>query len=282
MGAGRATGRSDMKLNALLVMTLLWVSLATTPVSGIGETVTITNLPPTIAISSVSGLTTGALDPTSGTTSTITVTLVVTDLNGASDITGATAGLLKADNSEHLAQASATLSSTGTTTKTFTKTLAMNFYDAPATYKIKVIGTDAASATGDNLLDLTTFTYRSLVAMSSPSTFAVAGSGVAPGQTASAQSLTITNAGNAQIDTQVSATDLTYNSNTLPVGSIAYSLANTMAGSAPLSTTAGSLTTFDLTYGASSTKNIFFQVTAPTGLPPGNYVGTLTVTAISG
>lgn len=271
-----------MKLNALLAFSLLLVPLATTPVSGIGETITITNLAPTVAISSVSGLTANALDPTSGTTSTITVTLVVTDLNGASDITGATAGLLKSDNSQHAAQAAATLSSTGVTTKTFTKTLSMNFYDAPGTYKIKIIGTDAASATGDNLLALTSFTYNSLVALSAPSTFAVAGAGVAPGETASAQSLTITNAGNAQMDMQVSATDLTYNSNTMAVGNIAYSLASNMGSPATLTTSATSLTGFDLTYGASSTKNIYFQVTAPTGLPPGDYTGTLTVTAISG
>lgn len=267
---------------ALLSTCLVLTSVAP-PAAAIGETITITNIAPTVVVSGVTGLTAGALDPTSGTTSTITVTLVVTDLNGASDVTGATAGILKADGTTvHLAQAAATLSSTGATTKTFTKTLAMNYYDAPATYKVKVVGTDAASATGDNLVSLTSFTFNSLVAMSAPSTFAVAGSGIAPGSTAAAQSLTVTNAGNAQIDTQVSATDLTFSGNTIPVGSIAYSLSSDMSASAALTTSATGLSSFDLNYGAGSTKSIYFQVTAPTALPPGDYTGTLTVTAVAG
>ncbi|MEA3166086.1 MAG: hypothetical protein QOJ26_955, partial [Thermoplasmata archaeon] len=90
------------------------------------------------------------------------------------------------------------------------------------------------------------------------------------------------NYGNMQMDAQVSGTALTLGSDSIPVSAMAYSLASDLTGSAALSGSAATLSSFDLGSGSSSSKSIYFQLTPPTGLPAGTYTGTLTVAAISG
>jgi hypothetical protein len=249
----------------------------------------IANVAPTIVSISLAGLTTGTLTPVAGTTATITATVVASDLNGFNDISGVTVGIIKPDGSTvHLAQAAGSFVSSGGggLQATYTKTLAMNFYDAAAlttsTYKIKAVATDAGALTGTNVLTLSTFNYGQLVALNAPSTVDVGGSGINPGSAGSITSVSIQNYGNQQMDTQVSGTDLTYSSSTIPVGSVAYSLASDMSGSAALTTSAATLSSFDLASGASSSKTTYLQLTAPNGLAPGTYTGTLTLTAVAG
>jgi hypothetical protein len=163
----------------------------------------------------------------------------------------------------------------------------MNFYDAAAlltsTYKVKVVATDKASLSADNLAAPALFNYNSLVALATASTLNVGSGGVAPGAGGPIASLSIQNQGNARIDVQVSGTALTFGSNSIPVGDLSFGTASDLAGSTVLSGTPATLSSFDLAAGAASSRALYVQLTTtPEGLPAGTYAGTLTVTALSG
>lgn len=272
---------------ALSVAALLLLGLAAAPaVHGVDLGAGILNVAPTILSISLSGLTSGTLTPSAGTTASITATVVAVDTNGFADISGVTVGIIKPDGSTvHLAQSAASFSSGSLLQATYTKSLSMTFHDAAAlttsTYKVKAIATDAAAATGTNLLTLAVFNYGQLVAVNAPASLDL-GSSLSPGIAGSIASLSLQNYGNVQMDSQVSGTALTYSSSSIPVSAMAYSLASDLSGPAALSTSAATLSSFDLASGASSSKSIYFQLTPPEGLPAGTYTGTLTVAAVSG
>jgi len=248
----------------------------------------ITNVAPTIVSITLGGLSSGTLSPTSGTTSSLTATVVAADTNGFNDITGVTVGIIKPDGTTvHVAQAAASFSSGSLLQATYTKTLTMNYYDAAAlttnTYKVKAIATDSGSLTGTNLLSLAVFNYAQLVALNAPASVDVGGSGITPGTSGAITSMSITNYGNQQIDTQISGTDLTDgSSDTITVDNMAYGLASDLSDAAALSGSPTTLSSFNLAAGAASSKTTYLQLSPPTGLPAGTYTGTLTVTAVSG
>lgn len=293
--SGPQTGLADMismRAQVAVVCLLLAAPLigGVLPVAAIGETVNIANVAPIVTAIALSGgsFSSGTLTPTSGTTSSITATVTATDANGFADITGVTVGIIKPDGSTlHLAQAAGAFATGSGITTTWTKTLTMNFYDAVAlttnTYKVKAIATDAAAATSTVDLTLGVFNYAQLVAMSAPSSIDLAGSSISPGAAGAITSLAVQNYGNAQMDTQVSGTSLTFAGDTIPLADISYSLASNLASPAVLTGSAATISSFDLALGASSSKNIYFQITTtPTGLAAGAYTGTLTVTAVAG
>jgi hypothetical protein len=280
-----------MRANSTLFALMLAVPLvALAPAAtAVDLSAPIVNVAPTIVSISLSGLTSGTLTPSSGSTASVTATVVAADVNGFNDISGVTVGIIKPDGTTvHLAQAAGSFVSSGGAglQATYSKALAMNFYDAAAlttsTYKVKAIATDAAAATGTNALTVAVFNYGQLVALNAPASVDLGGSGITPGTAGSIASMSVQNYGNQQMDTQVSGTDLTYSSSTIPVDSVAYSLASDMSSPASLSGSAATLSSFNLASGASSSKTTYFQLTAPTGLPAGTYTGTLTVSAVAG
>jgi hypothetical protein len=283
-----------MRANAPALATaasLLFVLLCLAPAASADVVVTasIGNVAPVVVSITLSGasLSGGVLAPTAGTTSSITATVVASDTNGGSDISGITVGIIKPDGSTvQIAQAAATLSSTNGLLATYTKTLAMNYYDAPATggstYKVKATVTDAGALAATNALTMATFGYSQLVALSAPSTFALSANA---GSSSSATALSVNNYGNMQIDTQVSGTDLTYGGTTIAVGDITYSLTSGMASPAALTGSAATIGSYDLAPASGAAKDLYFKLTPTTpanGLPAGDYTGTLTVTAVSG
>jgi hypothetical protein len=271
-----------------LMMALPLVALAPAA-SAVELESSIANVAPAVVSISLAGLTSGTLVPVAGGTATLTATVVASDANGFNDITSVTVGIIKPDGtSVHVAQGAGTFTGSGGggLQSTYTRTLTMNYYDAAAltttTYKIKAVATDVGGLTGTNALTLATFNYGQLVALNAPASVALGGSGVNPGAAGSVMSVSIQNYGNQQMDTQVSGTALTFSGNTIPVGSIAYSLSSDMSGSTALTGSAATLSSFDLASGSSSARTTYFQLTAPTGLPPGSYTGTLTVAAVAG
>ncbi|MCA1810452.1 MAG: hypothetical protein LC623_00370, partial [Halobacteriales archaeon] len=218
-----------MRRTSILLGLMLALPLAVAPTAGaVDLSASIVNVAPTIVSITLSGLTSGSLTPVAGGSATVTATVVAADINGFNDISGVTVGIIRPDGTTvHLAQAAGTFSSGSLLEATYTKALAMSFYDAAAlttsTYKVKAIATDAGALTGTNALTLATFNYGQLVALNTPSTLDLGGSGISPGAAGSITSLGVQNYGNQQIDTQVSGTALTYSSSSIPVGSIAYS-----------------------------------------------------------
>jgi hypothetical protein len=272
----------------LAAVLLLGLALAP-PAGAVDLGAGIINVAPAILSITLSGagLSGGTLTPSSGTTASITATVVATDTNGFADITGVTVGIVKPDGTTvHVAQAAATFSSGSLLSATYTKTLSMNFYDAAAlttsTYKVKAVATDAGALTAINALTMATFNYAQLVAVNAPASLSL-GSSLTPGEAGSIASLSLQNYGNVQMDAQVSGTALTLDAdNSIPVSAMEYGLDSGLSDGAALSGSAATLSAFDLASGASSSKSLYFQVTPPEGLAPGTYAGTLTVAAISG
>jgi hypothetical protein len=275
---------------------LLVAGLAAVPPSGAVDLGgTIVNVAPVIFSISLSGLSSGTLTPSSGTTATVTATVVATDTNGFQDLVagtgcsgaGITVGIIKPDGTTvHLAQAAATFSSGSALAATYTKALAMNFYDAAAlttsTYKVRAVATDCAGSTGVNLLTMAEFNYAQLVAVNAPASLSF-GSSLTPGVASGIQSLSLQNYGNVQMDARVSGSAMALDANnTIPLSAIDYGLDSGLSDGVDLTGSLATLTGFDLGSGASSTRSLYLQVTPPTGLAPGVYAGTLTVAAIAG
>src|SRR5688572_30307951 len=130
---------------------LLLAGLALAPAVGaVDLDAGILNVAPVILSISLSGLSSGTLTPSSGTTASFTATVVATDLNGFNDLVvhtgcsgaGVVVGIYKPDGTTvHVAQSAASYSTGSLLAATYTKTLSMNFYDAAAlttsTYKVK-------------------------------------------------------------------------------------------------------------------------------------------------
>lgn len=271
-------------VSATLVFTAIF---AATPTAAVDTELNVTNAAP--IVESVT-LSTSSITPSAGSTTSVSPTLVVSDVNGCSDIDNVKVTVLKPDDTVHVAEAAATYQSCSAgTAATYTYSFNMNFYDAPALdttyYKIKVTATDSQGATGDNLLDLTLFNYLELVALNVAEGTLDYGSGLNPGDTSSINSLTIQNHGNVAIDTDLSGTDMSHatESASIPVASSAYSTNSDMSASSTLS---GTATTLDLNVaaGSSSSSPVYWRLTVPSGedqwVPSGDYSGTLTVSAL--
>lgn len=280
-----------MRANAPLLagaasLVLLLVALAPSA-AGVDVTATIGNVAPVVVSITLSGLTGGALSPTAGTTSSLTATVVASDVNGAADVDEIAVGITKPDGSTvHVAESAASFSSNSGLLATYTKTLTMNYYDAAALgaskYKVTATATDVGGLFDLSELTMAEFNYNQLVALSAPSTFALSASA---GGSSAATALAVNNYGNVQIDTQVSGTALTYNSVSIAVGDIDYSLDSGMASPTDLTGSAATISTYNLAPANGAAKSIYFQLTPTTpadGLPAGPYTGTLTVTAVSG
>lgn len=275
---------------AALLLAVAVAGIALPIASATDITTQVGNVAPVVTSVTLPG---SSINPTAGTTTSVATTIVITDLNGYNDIASVTLEVLKPDGSTtHIAASAATFSSGALTEGTYTKTFTMNFHDDPAlttsTYKVKVVATDVAGATGNNVASLAVFNYAQLAALGlSPGTIDLGSSLDTEGQ-GSTVTIAVQNQGNVQIDAQVSGTALTHatESATIPVGNVAYSTASDMSGSAALTGSAATLSTFDLAKGASSSKNTYWRVTVPDGatqwVPSGTYTGTITVAAVSG
>lgn len=267
-----------------LALALVLIAFLGVPAQSVTLSGGITNVAPTISSITLAA----SVNPTAGSTTSIPVTIVASDANGCSDVTSVAVTVYQNDGTTvQVPQGAASLSTCVALLATYSYSFNMNFYDAPATYKVKVVATDAAGASANNTGALNTFVYNSLTALNLGSSSVSFGS-IAPGGTGSAQTETVQNYGNVQIDIQVSGTNLTLASPaaTIGVSSIKYSMNANMSSSSATSTSAVTLTTFDLVKGASSTKNLYTQLVVPSGssqyVPGGTYTGTLTVTAVAG
>lgn len=274
----------------LILLAFVAVAAAGLPASAGDLGVDVANSPPVVTSVTLPSTVT----PTAGATTSVSTTVVVTDLNGHNDVTSVAVEILKPDSSTtHVASASATRTSASATSATYTRTFTMAYHDAPATgsstYKVKVTVTDAAGATGTNVADLAVFNYAELAALSLGSETMEFGTDVAPGATSSAVASSVANRGNVRVDVQVSGTALAHDTvadASIPVSSVAYSTSSDMSGSAALSGSATTLTDFDLATGSSSAKDLHWTISVPSGdsqyVPSGDYTGTLTLGAVAG
>ncbi len=157
------------------------------------------------------------------------------------------------------------------------------FYLAPANYSIKVKATDfAALETAENI----TFQYLSLTGIEFDS--ATLSFNALPGSTVQlagdanfgSQNLTIRNIGNTALDFSVSGTDLAYGSSRISAGSMAYTFGNDYSDpTAGILSYAPQHEDVNLGPGENALKGISFKLTVPTTTVPGNYTGSISITA---
>jgi hypothetical protein len=284
-----------MKLNRisgpLLLLTIL-AALLTVPVYSATGQAGIKNKIPQIGTVSLSpdddpGLAGTQVNPSAGSTKTVMVTAQVDDGNGFNDIQAVSVVVLKPDGSAtHIASGNAHRASGNGTHSIWTYAFNMSFYDNAAvgtsTYKVVVTATDIQGASASNSGSPATFNYTELVALSLGATTLDFGE-LDPGQPSSTISLVGTNLGNVTLDLLLSGTSFTYGSYSIDVGRVKYDLTgNFITGTA---LTAGNQTfaSYDLTYGSSSSKAVYFRLDAPSGaeqyLPQGSYQGSIGIVA---
>lgn len=274
------------KLMTIAAAILLIVSAA--PIVAATDTsATVTNDVPSVESVSLDASST----PTAGSTTTVALTITVSDGNGYQDIDIVSYTVYKADGTtEHIGSASAASNDDGSgTTQTYGASFQMQFYDDPAlgndTYKVRATAIDlegAVSSTTDG-----TFNYQDLAALSLSDSSVSFGS-LAPGARSSTSTLTVTNHGNVQIDIATNGTEMSNGAGQAIAGSnLKYDLlATDMLNEIDLTGTPFTNTGFDLAKGPDSSAATYWQVAVPSGsdqyIPADIYTGTLTVSAIAG
>lgn len=286
----RSFAGPEHRISALVVAAAFVVGVAATPaVLAADSTTDVANLAPVILDVT---LPSDVFSPTSGSTTSITTTISVSDENGCADLEWVNVTVLDPSDATHIGWAQATKDSCTLTSGTWTHTFDMQYHDDPALstdhYKVKVRATDSEGASDETLVgNLTLFNYEELAALnlqSSTLDFGV----LDPNTTSATKSLSVENFGNVQIDAQLNGTNLTHGteSASIHVNELAYSLNSDMSNSDSLTLDPVTNTTFDLAHGSGSTKSLYWQLTVPSGadqwIPSGTYTGDLTITAVKG
>jgi len=234
-----------------------------------------------------SGLSGVQVNPTPGSTSTVSVSIQVKDNNGYNDISTVAVVVYKPDGTTvHVSSGNATLSTGNGTHSTWTYSFNMNFYDAPATgtstYKVITTATDTLGATGNNSATPAVFNYNELIALSL-NTNTIDFGVLDPGQTSSTQTVGGTNLGNVTLDINLSGTSLSYLTNSIAISRVDGALDSSFTAPTVLSASSQTVSTYDLAPGAASSKSVYFRLRVPSGdeqyLPAGTYQGTVSIVA---
>lgn len=267
--------------NLLLAVALgLFLAAPWVPALAAPSQANVNNRSPTVVSMSVSG----TVNPTSGTTTSVPVTVVFEDRNGHNDMNSVTMTVYKSDNTTvHVASAAATKTSGSGRQGTYSYTFTMAHHDDPGTYYVRATASDRAPA---SVVGYTSFTFTSLAAVSlSTSTITLGSGAINPGASTNSTpaTVTITNSGNIAIDLQHSVGALTNstNSTTIAAANVFYSRNSTMSASTAMAGTAATDTGFTLAKGSGSTKNVYFSVFVPTGTRAGTYTATITLAAVA-
>jgi hypothetical protein len=205
------------------------------------------------------------------TDGTVGFTLVVTDSNGADDISDS--GWTADWNSRPTV--SLTLDSQTATTKTFTGSDTIPYCTPEATYTASFKNSTSVE------VDTDTFNVGSTVGLSLDLS-AIAYGAVSPGNSAEVLGddifggtvLTVKSTGNTAIDVNVSATAMTSGSDSIANSNIDCRI--DAVGYNAL----GSIQTYDLNLECDSTENVDLKLNVPTGQASGTYTGSVTFTLV--
>lgn len=271
-----------LRARVAVCVLLLAAAAMALPAQSVPTVAGVNNKAPSVATVTMAS----SVEPTAGTTTSVTVTVKVDDPNGHNDVSGVTVRIYQPDNSTvHVADGSGAKTQGVQKRATYEYTFTMGYSDDPGTYYVSVIATDVAGASDTAWR---TFMYQSLAALSvSASSLTLnpgesAGNEVQPGENTKGDpaDVTITNAGNSAVDLEYSGTALSNGSgDTIAASSVKLGLASDMATEYALGTSAATLTSFDLAKGGSRT--VYFDVYVPDGTPAGQYSSTITLAAVA-
>ena len=231
----------------------------------------------------------------SSNTNLVICNATLTDNNGYTDIESAAATFYHSgsssgasdDKNAHYSNSSCALSGGSGTTVLATCTVNVEHEALPGTWTCNITTTDgtaSASGNGDGTMD----SLAALEVTEASINFGALGLGV---NSTSAQSITVTNEGNVQIDSRFSGTDYSCGIGTIPAGNTRYHLSTGSYDdmSTDLTTSPTTQESFDLGIegvatadDAASAKNEYWAIKLPATGVGGSCSNTVAVTAISG
>lgn len=259
--------------------------------------VTVVNAAPTVSNVVLNG---GAnITLTENTTTNVICTATITDDNGGSDITSATATVYRtgqgsscnADDNNCYQNVSCTLSAPDGNNRYATCTVAIWFHAEPTdtgspwesdNWTCYVLAQDTQNATGSatsSAVELNTLRALDFSSLIDYGTY-----GPGQGDASTTHETTATTTGNSAIDVELSGTDMTSDGNSISVGQQHYATSTVAYSSGTALTTTPTAFEVDLpkptTHPSNSTDIIYWGIQIPSGQPTGTYTGTVTVTAI--
>ncbi len=248
--------------------------------------VTVQGAAPTVDNIVIAGTDVAAtVSPSAGTTVSVSLAAEVTDNNGHGDISGVQCEITGPGTVQDSPVTMSAGTVIGSTTREYTGSFDMDFYDAAGTYTVNCSASDTTARKGDRQ---ETFTYNSETALELDiDNGTIDFSNMIPGGVSTvdgdqnmgtSSAPTIQNIGNAVIDTQYSASgDLSGGGNTIPIGNLEVQFAS--EGFNALSTTAQTESDLDLAAGSSSLAKTDLRLTVPTGTSEATYSTTITISA---
>lgn len=240
-----------------------------------------------------------AMDPitlSAGTTKQVWCNATVTDADGDFQQvnstlwdSAATTETAANDGSNHYTNGNCTLSGSGTS-RNANCSFSVQFYANPAEWTCKIYANDTAGNVGSNSTADVTVNQLKAISVTSSITFPEQALGSTT-TNANEQTTIVTNAGNVLVDVSVygygaSESDgyaMTCTVGTITIGNLRY---NTTAAQdfstnmTSLTSSAVTLTDFDLAKGASSTKNIYWKLQTPSTGVGGTCSGNIIVSAV--
>lgn len=237
---------------------------------------------------------------TENTTTNVICTATITDNNGGSDITSATAVIYRtgvgynctADDNNCYRNISCTLSAPEGNNRYATCTAAIWFHAEPTdtgspwesdNWTCYVLAQDTQNATGtatSSAVELNTLRALDFSSLIDYGTY-----GPGQGDASTTHETIATTTGNSAIDVELSGTNMTSNGNSIPVSQEHYAT-STVAWSDGIALTTNP-TAFEVdlpkptTHPSNSTDIIYWGIQIPSGQPVGTYTGTVTVNAIA-
>jgi len=260
--------------------------------------VSIENSPPTIGTVTLLNqvATDEAITLAVGSTVTVTASATVTDLNGGSTISSASATLYHStstsdgsdDENIHITNSSCTLGTADeTNNRSVTCSFAMNYMTLPGTWTVNITAVDdngsQVSGTDDN-------TVNELAGLEVVETNVNFGSLQLGEKSSTGTAMTIRSMGNIAIDARYKGTNYTCTVGTIPVENTKYGLANVAYDSLDYALTEGYVTMDEFNLGIrgvatnngnNSEDTAYWGIQIPTSGVSGTCLNTLTVTAIS-
>ncbi|HII29817.1 TPA: lamin tail domain-containing protein [Candidatus Woesearchaeota archaeon] len=219
--------------------------------------------------------------PNPGAQKNITVTVLVSDPNGAGDIATVTASVLKQEGIETV-----TLSGQGSVNQTsasFTGVMQMDYYNVPGGYLVRVNATDSSGLKATGIAE---FDYMEVIAMQLDAT-QLAFEDATPGELhevtgdydpESSYAPTLRNIGNAVLNAEVSGTALSNGGQSIGVENIKYRF---FQGDYQSVSTTPAISAINLEAGEMSTARLDLALYIPPGTTSGNYAGSVTIAAVS-
>ena len=221
--------------------------------------------------------------PNAGTIKEVTITAEVTDSDNVSNIKNVKSttpfGIITLNKIKDI----------DSDTANYSNSFNMNFYDAPVTYPIKVTAEDNE---GNKAYDAKSFDYLESITLELDSNTinflnvsAGANSIVAgDNDVLTLNNPTIQNYGNTIIDNEIDGTDLSSGSDNILVSNVQYSFigenfTNELAGTLNYSSERKNISLY---YNVMETNGVSYKLYVPSSTSPGNYNGSITLTAVKG